>query len=86
MGFPKENCVNKNGNGEGESESEGVGTAEIIIVGAGVAGAALAYSLGKDGRRVRVIERDLNAPNRIAGEALMPGGYLKLIELGLEDK
>lgn len=39
----------------------------------------------QDGRRVRVIERDLNAPNRIAGEALMPGGYLKLIELGLED-
>ncbi|MBA0782175.1 hypothetical protein Gotri_003035, partial [Gossypium trilobum] len=43
MEFPKENCVNKNGNGEGEA----VGTTEIIIVGAGVAGAALAYSLGK---------------------------------------
>ncbi|KHG24090.1 Squalene monooxygenase [Gossypium arboreum] len=83
MEFPKESCVNKNGNGEGEGE--GVGTTEIIIVGAGVAGAALAYSLGKDGRRVRVIERDLNAPNRIAGEGLMPGGYLKLIELGLGD-
>ncbi|TYI88316.1 hypothetical protein E1A91_D04G199800v1 [Gossypium mustelinum] len=83
MEFPKENCVNKNENGEGEGE--GVGTTEIIIVGAGVAGAALAYSLGKDGRRVQVIERDLNAPNRIAGECLMPGGYLKLIELGLED-
>ncbi|TYI33979.1 hypothetical protein ES332_A04G171100v1 [Gossypium tomentosum] len=83
MEFPKENCVNKNGNGEGEGE--GVGTTDIIIVGAGVAGAALAYSLGKDGRRVRVIERDLNAPNRIAGEGLLPGGYLKLIELGLED-
>ncbi|KAK8360497.1 hypothetical protein V6Z11_A04G170600 [Gossypium hirsutum] len=83
MEFPKESCVNKNGNGDGEGE--GVGTTEIIIVGAGVAGAALAYSLGKDGRRVRVIERDLNAPNRIAGEGLMPGGYLKLIELGLGD-
>ncbi|MFQ6648808.1 hypothetical protein Gotur_021345, partial [Gossypium turneri] len=81
MEFPKENRVNKNGNGEAEA----VGTTEIIIVGAGVAGAALAYSLGKDGRRVRVIERDLNAPNRIAGEFLMPGGYLKLIELGLRD-
>ncbi|PPD86351.1 hypothetical protein GOBAR_DD16708 [Gossypium barbadense] len=45
MEFPKENCVNKNGNGEGEGEA--VGTTEIIIVGAGVAGAALAYSLGK---------------------------------------
>ncbi|KAK8516599.1 hypothetical protein V6N12_049322 [Hibiscus sabdariffa] len=62
-----------------------VGTTDIIIVGAGVAGAALAYSLGKDGRRVRVIERDFTAPDRIAGEGLMPGGYLKLIELGLKD-
>ncbi|MFQ6648801.1 hypothetical protein Gotur_021344, partial [Gossypium turneri] len=65
--------------------SEGVGTTDIIIVGAGVAGAALAYSLGMDGHRVRVIERDLNAPNRMAGESLTPGGYLKLIELRLED-
>ncbi|KAG9138559.1 hypothetical protein Leryth_012905, partial [Lithospermum erythrorhizon] len=38
-----------------------------------------------DGRRVRVIERDLSEPNRIVGEYLQPGGYLKLIELGLED-
>ncbi|KAK9678444.1 hypothetical protein RND81_11G211800 [Saponaria officinalis] len=58
---------------------------DVIIVGAGVAGAALGYSLAKDGRHVRVIERDLNAPDRIAGELLHPGGYLKLIELGLED-
>ncbi|XP_065872014.1 squalene monooxygenase SE1-like [Euphorbia lathyris] len=58
---------------------------EIIIVGAGVAGSALAYALGKDGRQVRVIERDLNEPDRIVGELLQPGGYLKLIELGLED-
>ncbi|GMJ03622.1 DROUGHT HYPERSENSITIVE 2, SQUALENE EPOXIDASE 1 [Hibiscus trionum] len=72
MDVPTENC-------------EAVGTTDVIIVGAGVAGAALAYALGKDGRRVRVIERNLNAPCRIAGEGLMPGGHLKLIELGLED-
>lgn len=58
---------------------------DVIIVGAGVAGAALAYTLGKDGRRVHVIERDLSEPDRIVGELLQPGGYLKLIELGLED-
>ncbi|KAF2320724.1 hypothetical protein GH714_030344 [Hevea brasiliensis] len=58
---------------------------DVIIVGAGVAGSALAYTLGKDGRRVQVIERDLNKPDRIVGELLQPGGYLKLIELGLED-
>ncbi|XP_022884845.1 squalene monooxygenase-like [Olea europaea var. sylvestris] len=87
-------------NGETESESLAVTTsttiisrskngadvdADIIIVGAGVAGAALAHTLGKDGRRVHVIERDLKEPDRIVGELLQPGGYLKLIELGLED-
>ncbi|XP_015943589.1 squalene monooxygenase SE1-like [Arachis duranensis] len=61
------------------------GCDDIIIVGAGVAGAALAFTLGKDGRRVHVIERDLNEQDRIVGELLQPGGYLKLIELGLED-
>ncbi|CAL1395696.1 unnamed protein product [Linum trigynum] len=59
--------------------------ADIIIVGAGVAGAALAHTLGKDGRKVHVIERDLTEPDRIVGELLQPGGYLKLIELGLQD-
>ncbi|KAK6238199.1 hypothetical protein QUC31_003668 [Theobroma cacao] len=60
-------------------------SADIIIVGAGVAGSALAYTLGKDGRQVKVIERDLTEPDRIVGELLQPGGYLKLMELGLED-
>ncbi|KAI3508928.1 hypothetical protein L1887_23950 [Cichorium endivia] len=68
-------------NGECRSEDD----ADVIIVGAGVAGAALAHTLGKDGRRVLVIERDLTEPDRIVGELLQPGGYLKLMELGLED-
>ena len=38
----------------------------------------------QDGRRVHVIERDLMEPNRIVGELLQPGGYLKLVELGLD--
>ncbi|XP_020599861.1 squalene monooxygenase-like isoform X2 [Phalaenopsis equestris] len=37
------------------------------------------------GHHVHVIERDLTEPHRIVGEYLQPGGYLKLIELGLED-
>ncbi|KAK6152811.1 hypothetical protein DH2020_012450 [Rehmannia glutinosa] len=69
----------------GESGPEEEFDPDIIIVGAGVAGAALAYTLGKDGRRVRVIERDLSEPHRIVGEVLQPGGYLKLLELGLRD-
>ncbi|KAK4799130.1 hypothetical protein SAY86_024495 [Trapa natans] len=58
---------------------------QVLIVGAGVAGAALAYTLAKDGRRVHVIERDLTEPDRIVGELLQPGGYLKLQELDLAD-
>ncbi|KAJ0443069.1 putative squalene monooxygenase [Helianthus annuus] len=65
--------------------TESDGSTDVIIVGAGVAGAALAFTLAKEGRRVHVIERDLTEPDRIVGELLQPGGYLKLIELGLED-
>ncbi|XP_021767667.1 squalene monooxygenase-like [Chenopodium quinoa] len=68
----------------GECRSD-VTSSDVIIVGAGVAGAALAHTLGKDGRRVHVIERDLAEPDRIVGELLQPGGYLKLIDLGLVD-
>ncbi|OMP01755.1 Aromatic-ring hydroxylase-like protein [Corchorus olitorius] len=74
-----------NGNEIRESSQENGPGADVIIVGAGVAGAALAHTLGKDGRRVHVIERDLTEPDRIVGELLQPGGYLKLVELGLED-
>nr|GMC97107.1 squalene monooxygenase-like [Ipomoea batatas] len=69
----------------GECGARKESDADVIIVGAGVAGGALAHTLGKDGRRVRVIERDLTEPDRIVGELLQPGGYLKLIELGLQD-
>lgn len=58
---------------------------DAIIVGAGVAGSALAYTLGKQGRRVLLLERDVSEPDRIVGELLQPGGFLKLVELGLED-
>ncbi|PHU10346.1 Squalene epoxidase 3 [Capsicum chinense] len=61
------------------------GKTDVIIVGAGVAGAALACTLAKDGRRVHVIERDLSEPDRMVGELLQPGGYLKLLDLGLQD-
>ncbi|XP_078435510.1 squalene monooxygenase SE1-like [Wolffia australiana] len=74
-----------NADNNGGSEEVSGGTTDVIVVGAGVAGAALACALGKDGRRVHVIERDLNEPDRIVGELLQPGGYLKLLELGLED-
>ncbi|XP_028806977.1 squalene monooxygenase [Neltuma alba] len=79
-------CLNSLNTAAGECRSvDSSGNVDVIIVGAGVAGSALAHTLGKDGHRVRVIERDLSEPVRIVGELLQPGGYLKLIELGLED-
>ncbi|KAK9812223.1 hypothetical protein WJX73_005146 [Symbiochloris irregularis] len=57
---------------------------DIVVVGAGVAGCALAFAQAKEGRRVLLLERDLSQPDRIVGELLQPGGYLKLMELGLE--
>lgn len=53
-------------------------------MGAGVAGTSFAYEQGKAGRRVLLIERDLQQPDRIVGELLQPGGYLALKKLGLE--
>ncbi|KAK7502255.1 hypothetical protein BaRGS_00006619 [Batillaria attramentaria] len=58
---------------------------EIIIIGSGVAGSAMATVLGRDGRRVTVIERDLKEPDRIVGELLQPGGLEVLHKLGLTD-
>ncbi|CAI9769181.1 unnamed protein product [Fraxinus pennsylvanica] len=80
----KDQCIKTSNDGIHRLAVDGVST-DVIIVGAGVAGAALAYTLGKEGRRVHVIERDLTEPDRIVGELLQPGGYLKLIELGLKD-
>lgn len=34
---------------------------------------------------MHVFERDLSEPDRIVGESVQPGGYLKLLEWGLED-
>ncbi|KAJ6296559.1 hypothetical protein OIU78_022307 [Salix suchowensis] len=71
--------------GNGVCRSNFAGNTDVIIVGAGVAGSALAYALAKDGWRVHVIERDLTEPDRIVGEFLHAGGCIKLAELGLED-
>lgn len=59
-------------------------TYDVCIVGAGVAGAALAAYLGKAGKRVAVVEKDYSEQDRIVGELLQPGGVQKLHELGLE--
>ena len=56
---------------------------EIIVIGAGIAGASLAFALSHAGRRVLLLERDLAQPDRIVGELLQPGGVAALSKLGL---
>ena len=58
---------------------------EIIVIGAGIAGTALSYSLSHAGRKVLLLERDLSEPDRIVGELLQPGGVKALSKIGLED-
>ncbi|EOA22647.1 hypothetical protein CARUB_v10003339mg [Capsella rubella] len=70
---------------ETEAEERRDGATDVIIVGAGIAGASLAYALAKDGRRVHVIERDLKEPQRFMGELMQAGGRFMLAQLGLED-
>ncbi|PVF98130.1 SE-domain-containing protein [Serendipita vermifera] len=70
---------------------------DVIIVGAGIAGPAMAYALsgssalrmqGSSKRskplRILLIESKLSKPDRIVGELLQPGGVLALKKLGLE--
>ena len=57
---------------------------DAVVVGAGIAGSAVAYQLAKtQERKVLVVERDLSEPDRIVGELLQPGGVRALKELGL---
>jgi squalene monooxygenase len=63
-------------------------TYDIIIVGAGVAGSALAHGLSTLPRskplRIALVERSLAEPVRIVGELLQPGGVLALKKLGID--
>lgn len=43
-----------------------------------------AVSSLQEGRRILLLERDLSQPDRIVGELLQPGGYQKLVALGLD--
>ncbi|KAG6809675.1 hypothetical protein H0H92_015205 [Tricholoma furcatifolium] len=61
---------------------------DLIIVGAGVAGSALAHALSTLPRRtpplqIALIERSLAEPDRIVGELLQPRGVETLRQLGL---
>lgn len=57
--------------------------ADAVIVGAGIFGCAMAYSLAQQGRSVILLERWMHEPDRIVGELLQPGGCAALRKLGL---
>lgn len=57
--------------------------ADVVVVGAGVAGCAVAFALAEQGRSVLLLERWLRKPDRIVGELLQPGGVASLRRLGL---
>jgi squalene monooxygenase len=60
---------------------------DVLIVGAGIAGSALAYALSQSSaqqRRIALLERSLAEPDRIVGELLQPAGVAFLDKLGLQ--
>ncbi len=63
-------------------------TYDVVIVGAGVAGSALAHGLSTLPRsnplRIALVERSLAEPDRIVGELLQPGGVMALKKLGID--
>ncbi|KAK3936738.1 squalene epoxidase-domain-containing protein [Diplogelasinospora grovesii] len=58
-------------------------TYDVLVIGAGVAGSAIATALARQGQRVLLVERSLKEPDRIVGELLQPGGVEALSKLGL---
>lgn len=58
---------------------------DVVIVGAGVAGAALATRLAGDGLGVLILERTAVHVDRIRGEWLAPWGVREAAELGVLD-
>ena len=58
---------------------------EIVIIGAGVAGAAMATVLARSGHEVLVLERSVVHEDRIRGESIPPWGVDELRRLGLLD-
>jgi menaquinone-9 beta-reductase len=58
--------------------------ADVVIVGGGPVGSVLAALLGRQGRRVLVLEKGEYPRDKPCGEGLMPGGVKVLNELGID--
>ena len=61
---------------------------DVVIVGAGIAGCALAHSLAARSQKplkICLLERSLGEPDRIVGELLQPRGVEALKSMGMEE-
>ena len=58
---------------------------DAIIVGGGIGGAALAFSLAKAGKRILVLEKSMAYKDRVRGEWIAPWGVIEAQTLGLYD-
>ena len=56
---------------------------DAVVVGGGIAGASLAYAMGKAGARVLVLEADTEFKDRVRGEVLCPWGTADAQVLGI---
>lgn len=57
---------------------------DLLVVGGGVAGAALAAAVARSGARVLVVERSEQFRDRVRGDAIQPWGVAELRALDLE--
>ena len=60
-------------------------SADVIVVGGGIAGAAVAKAAAETGMRVTVLERQTSYRDKVRGEFIMPWGVVEARRLGVED-
>ena len=58
---------------------------DLLIIGGGLAGAALGRSMALSGAHVLIIEKETEFRDRIRGEVLLPWGNVEAKELGIYD-
>jgi len=59
--------------------------ADVVVVGAGIAGSALATVLARRGLDVVVLERQMTYRDKVRGEVFLPWGVAEVRQLGLAD-
>ncbi len=60
-------------------------SADVVVVGGGIAGAAVAKAAAEAGMRVTVLERQTTYRDKVRGEFVAPWGVVEARRLGLED-